>query len=190
MEAHANLFKSAAHVQGILKAAGFESIAIGGLAVAIWGEPRTTRDVDLKVLLNREQADRLLGSLPPDYRRLSPEPEDTLRRVGFLFVEDVNGIRIDLLLAETAFDAEAMTRGRQIEATPGETVAVCTPEDLIIYKIISTRSRDYDDVPGILKRQRGKLDHEYITSWLRQFEQALDDSTLIQSYQRMRNAKP
>ena len=187
MESLPNLFRIAARVQGVLKAAGVESIAIGGLAVAIWGEPRLTRDVDLKVLLKREQADRLLTSLPPEYRRLSPEPEDTLRRLGFLFVADATGIRVDLLLAETGFDVEAIARGRQVEATAGETVAVCTPEDLIIYKIISTRSRDHDDVPGILRRQR-TLDDDYITSWLLQFEQALDDSTLIRSYKRMRSA--
>ena len=142
MQADPNLFKSAANVQNILKAAGFESTVIGGLAVAIWGEPRTTRDVDLKVLLKREEADRLLVSLPPEFRRLSPTPEETLRRVGFLFIEDASGIRIDLLLAETSFDAGAVSRGRRIEATQGETIVVCTPEDLIIYKIISTRSRD------------------------------------------------
>ena len=188
MEPQANLFKIAARVQSVLREGGIESIIIGGLAVAIWGEPRTTRDVDLKVLLKREQADRLLASLPSEYSRLSSDPEDTLRRVGFLFIEDPSGIRIDLLLAETEFDAQAMTRGRPIEALPGETVAVCTPEDLIIYKIISTRSRDHDDLTGILRRQRGKLDDDYVTSWLHQFEQAFDDSTLIQSYQRMRSA--
>ena len=94
MEPQANLFKIAACVQSILRLGGIESIIIGGLAVAIWGEPRTTRDIDLKVLLKREQADRLLASLPPEYSRLSSDPEDTLRRVGFLFIEDPSGIRI------------------------------------------------------------------------------------------------
>jgi len=35
---------------------GVSSIVIGGMAVAAWGEPRVTRDVDLKVLLNRQDA--------------------------------------------------------------------------------------------------------------------------------------
>lgn len=188
METHPDLFKSASRLQGFLTAAGVESIVIGGLAVAIWGEPRATRDVDLKVFLSRDKAGSLLASLPAGFRCLSPEPEDTLRRLGFLFVEDASGIRIDLLLAETSFDARAMTRGQRIETTPGEPITVCTPEDLIVYKMISTRSRDQDDLRGVLKRQRGKLDDEYIASWLRQFEEALDDSTLVRSYKQMRSA--
>ena len=188
MKSQADLFEIAARMQSALKLAGIESIVIGGLAVAIWGEPRTTRDVDLKVLLTRGQADVLVSSLPAEYRRLSPEPEETLRRIGLLFVEDPSGIRIDLLLGETEFDARAISRRRNIETMPEEALDVCSPEDLIIYKIISTRSRDHDDVPGIIRRQRSELDDEYITSWLRQFEQAFDDSTLIDSYRRMRSA--
>jgi hypothetical protein len=123
--------------------------------------------------------------LPPEYRSLSDEPENILRRLGFLFVGDSSGMRFDLLLAETGFDAQAMQRGHRIEAMPGEVITVCSPEDLIVYKIISTRSRDHDDVPGVIRRQRGKLDSDYILSWLRQFELALDDSTLIKSFEQM-----
>ena len=55
---------------------------------------------------------------------------------------------------------------------------VCTAEDLIVYKLLSTRPRDYEDAVGIVARQRGRLDVEYVRSWLGQFEQALDDSEL------------
>ena len=131
MESQADLFEIAARMQSALKAASIESIVIGGLAVAIWGEPRTTRDVDFKVLLTRGQADLLLRGLPAEYRRLSPEPEETLRRTGLLFVEDLSGIRIDLLLGETEFDARAISRSRKIGAMQEEALDVCSPEDLI-----------------------------------------------------------
>ena len=39
-------------------------MVIGGLAVAIWGEPRATRDADIKVQLTRRAAPRLLACLP------------------------------------------------------------------------------------------------------------------------------
>lgn len=185
METYPNLAKSAALAQRALSDAGIESIVIGGLAVAIWGEPRLTRDVDLKVLLQRDRAQLLVKALSARFRCLADQPEETLRRVGFLFVQDAAGIRIDLLLAETGFDVEALSRKRQIEMM-GEQIAVCTPEDLIIYKMISTRPRDHDDVLGVIRRQDDKLDADYITSWLYQFEQALDDSTLVATYWKMR----
>src|SRR5438105_10145805 len=128
METQSNLLESAARVQRALNDAGIESIVIGGLAVAIWGEPRVTRDVDLKVLLQRDRAEALLTALPEGFRSLADQPEVTLRRLGFLFVQDVAGIRIDLLLAETDFDVQALARKRQVEMM-AEVINVCTPED-------------------------------------------------------------
>ena len=186
METYPNLLKGAALAQRALSDAGIDSMVIGGLAVAIWGDPRVTRDVDLKVLLQRDRAEQLVRALPQGFRCLADQPEETLRRVGFLFVQDAGGIRIDFLLAETAFDVEALSRKRQIEMTD-EMIAVCTAEDLIVYKMISTRPRDHDDARGVIRRQQDKLDNEYLTSWLLQFEQALDDSTLVTSYRQMRN---
>ncbi len=46
-----DLFRSIQALQKRLGAAGIPSIVIGGVAVAAWGDPRVTRDVDLKVLL-------------------------------------------------------------------------------------------------------------------------------------------
>ena len=188
METYPNLVKSAALAQLALSDAGIDSIVIGGLAVAIWGEPRLTRDVDLKVLLQRDRAQLLVKALPAGFRCLADQPEETLRRVGFLFVQDAAGIRIDFLLAETGFDVEALSRKSQIEMM-GEHIAVCTAEDLIVYKLISTRPRDHDDVLGVVRRQQDKLDDDYVTSWLSQFEQALDDSTLVTSYRQMRHTE-
>ncbi|HWN99019.1 MAG TPA: nucleotidyltransferase [Blastocatellia bacterium] len=188
METYPNLVKSAALAQLALSNAGIDSIVIGGLAVAIWGEPRLTRDVDLKVLLRRDQAEQLVKALPRGFRCLADQPEATLRRIGFLFVQDTAGIRVDFLMADTGFDVEAVSRKRKVEMI-AERIAVCTPEDLIVYKMVSTRPRDHDDVRGVIRRQQDRLDDDYVTSWLRQFEQALDDSTLVSSYRRMRNAE-
>ncbi len=188
MENHPNLLKSAARAQLALSEGGIDSIVIGGLAVAIWGEPRLTRDVDVKVLLERARAEQLVKALPQGFRCLADNPEATLRRVGFLFAQDASGIRIDFLLADTAFDVEALSRKHQVEMM-AERIEVCTPEDLIVYKMISTRPRDHEDVLGVIRRQQDRLDDEYITSWLRQFEQALDDSTLVSSYREMRSAE-
>lgn len=77
-------------------------------------------------------------------------------------------------------------RGRAIELESGVMAQICTAEDLIVYKIISTRSQDHVDVESIIRRQGDALDDRYVLKWLRLFEQALDDSTLISNYQRLR----
>ncbi len=73
-----------------------------------------------------------------------------------------------------------------VEIRPGQQVRVCTAEDLTIYKMISRRTKDRADVEGIIQRQGDKLDDRYIEKWLRQFEQAFDDSTLRKEYCRLR----
>lgn len=181
-----DLVRSAKDLQERLQKSGIPSMVIGGLAVAMWGEPRLTRDADLKVLLGREDARRLIDMLTPDYQLLADAPEPTLQRFGFIFTKDVTGVRLDILLAETSFDAQAIERRKTVEIEPGLSIFVTTPEDLIIYKMISTRPRDREDAVGVMRRQKNTLDDAYVVSWLSQFEQALADSTLISEYRRMR----
>lgn len=182
-----NLFESLVSLQERLHRSGISSAVIGGVAVGVWGEPRVTRDVDVKVLLGRDDAPRLLEILAPDYIALQSDPLQTCR-TGILFVQDELGTRLDLLLSDTEFDAEAIGQAMPIELEHGLIAHVCSPENLIIYKLISTRSRDHEDAASVVRRQGEALDDEYVLEWLRKFEQALDDSTLIEEYRYMRRS--
>lgn len=180
-----NLYESVAALQKTLLEAELESMVIGGLAVMAWGEPRLTRDADLKILIRREEASKLLAALPAGFQLHSENPLETLQQYGFLFTHDLSGVRIDLMLTDMGFDEIAIGRRQEKEMATGVSVSVCSPEDLIIYKLLSTRPRDHEDATGIIKRQIKTLDHNYIEDWLRQFELAVDDSTLIDTYKRM-----
>ncbi|MBM4457911.1 MAG: nucleotidyltransferase family protein [Chloroflexi bacterium] len=181
-----NLYTAIQKLQERLSDAGIPSVVIGGVAVAIWGDPRVTRDADLKTLLERKDADRLLAVLTPHYVSLLPDPHEALRRQAMVFVQDADGIRLDLLLADTPYDVIAIRRGCDVEVQSGVTLKVCSPEDLVIYKLLSPRPRDYEDVRGVVRRQGQALDDAYVLHWLRQFELALDDSTLVATYRRIR----
>lgn len=181
-----NLLEAVASLQERLQRAGIPSAVIGGLALSIWGEPRATRDVDVRVLLGREEAARLVMLLADTYVPLADDPLETLQKMGFLFVQDPAGVRLDLLLADTEFDREVVRRARPIEVASDRVVYVCSAEDLLIYKLISTRPRDYEDAVSIIHRQGDSLDDQYVEHWLRQFERALDDSTLLAEYRRLR----
>ncbi len=49
-----SLFHSIHALQKLLNEASIASVVIGGVAVSVWGEPRVTRDVDLKILRYKE----------------------------------------------------------------------------------------------------------------------------------------
>ena len=66
----ANLFESLVSLQALLNRAGISSAVIGGVAEGVRGEPRVTRDVDVKVLLGRDDARRLVEILKSTYTAL------------------------------------------------------------------------------------------------------------------------
>jgi hypothetical protein len=128
----------------------------------------------------------LLEIIKSDYTALQSEPLQALSRTGILFVRDRLGTRIDLLLSDTVFDREVVERAVSVEVEPGSTIIVCRPEDLVIYKLISTRLRDHEDAAGVIRRQGRTLDDRYVLDWLKQFELALDDSTLVEEFEKLR----
>ena len=171
-------------VQGRLDHAGIASAVIGGLAVAVWGEPRLTRDVDFKVLARRKDVERLLKELGPGFQPAHDEALEFARQNGILFVIGPEGVRVDLLLADTYFDEAVIARAVEAEIQPGVLVRLCTPEDLIIYKLMSLRPRDQADALSVVQRLPD-LDRAYIEEWLQQFELAFDDSTLVGTFRAM-----
>lgn len=184
-----DLFQSAAHLQEFLQGHSIDSMVIGGIAVALYGEPRLTQDVDVKVLLEREKASYLIELLKPKWNFLTPKPKETLQRLGFVFLKDTQGLRLDVLLAETPYDQEAIKRSKLIKINPKTSIKVCSPEDLILYKMISTRAKDREDVKGIYLKQKDLLDSQYILKSLKEFEQALDDSTLVEEFKILSDSK-
>jgi hypothetical protein len=181
------LAESLLKLQELLAEAGIPSAAIGGVATGVWGEPRLTRDVDLKILLTRESRQQLLDLLATDYLPLYPNPDEQLRRNGVMFVRDSFGTRIDLLLADTDYDDSLIARAREIELLPGRKGRVCSPEDLVVLKLIASRPIDMKDAESVIQRQGEKLGETYILEWLTKFEKMLDDSTFLREYTRMRD---
>ena len=170
--------------QNLLEKKGIPSMAIGGSAVGVWGEPRITRDIEMKVLVHREDRARLLAVLQA-FTPLDENPDDSFRRLALAFFHDSNGVRIDVLLADTVFDETAIERARVVTLFKGKTIRVCTAEDLVVYKMLSTRLKDRADVESVIQKQGESLDNDYIEGWLAQFEEALADSTLVQEFRKV-----
>ncbi len=176
------LLQTLSLAQARLDAAGIGNVLIGGLAVAAYGRPRLTDDVDLKVEATHRDVPHLIGLLQPDFQPVENAVEHA-RTIGVLFLEGPGGVRLGLLLADLGFDEQAFRRARMVELVPGVHARLCSPEDLILYKMITTPSRDREDVRSVVVEQGVELDRDYVEQWLAMFEQALDDSTLDLAFQ-------
>ena len=167
-----------------LDESGIRNVLIGGLAVAAWGRPRLTDDVDLKIDATRRDLHKLIDLLQPEFQPVDQAIEHA-QSIGVLFLEGPGGVRLDLLLADLGFDEQAFNRARVTELVPGVRARLCSPEDLILYKMITTRERDREDVRSVIVGQGEDLDRDYVEHWLALFEQALDDSTLIEAFRHL-----
>ena len=160
-------------------------MVIGGLANAVWGEVRMTRDADFKVSTDL---------LPSDFRRLvlnhfaerqTGLPQH-LRSSFVIHIWALPDMAVDLLMS--VFDYERQAIARAVDATiEGIPARVCTAEDLIIHKGIANRTQDWMDIEGVLLRQGNKLDVAYVRDWLTQFAEALEKPELLTRFNELYN---
>jgi hypothetical protein len=138
---------------------------IGGIAVALHGEPRHTMDVDAVIDVTLERAVALLHVLEgSSFEPLFPDAAAVVRASCILPLRHrATGVTVDLAVGLSGFEQQLIARARRLPAG-GATVPVATAEDLIVLKLIAGRPRDVDDVRGIVSKQADTLDWNYLSA--------------------------
>jgi len=153
---------------------------IGGLTISIWGEMRVTHDADFKVAIDMPLADFRKLVLEHFPARSTNIPPHKLSPYVIHFWASPN-VAADILVSIFDYEKKAIERAVNAQVL-GVPVRVCTAEDFIIHKVIANRGKDWDDIEGILVRQRGKLDLAYIRNWLSQFAEALESPEILSRF--------
>lgn len=151
-----------------------ESIAYmltGSLASTLYGEPRSTVDVDLVVVLDAAALGALLSALPEDRYYVSEDAaRDALKRQGQFNVIDLEtGWKVDLILRKRRpFSLEEFGRRVRREVL-GVEIDLVSVEDSILSKLEWARrggsERQLRDVRAMVMLQRDRLDVAYIERW-------------------------
>ncbi len=164
-------------ITAILTDLAIPHMLVGGLALAAWGEARTTLDVDVTLWVGADVS----GAVAAIGRRVSCSTADPLAFVAKTAVFPAvskNGTRVDLIFAAFPFEKEMIDRA--VEKTLGAAmIRVATVEDLILLKSVSLRPKDQADVSALLSRFQSQLDRAYLTRRLQEFAQALDRPDLL-----------
>lgn len=170
-------------VARFLEEARIPYTVIGGVANLFWGVPRTTLDVDVTVWVEEEGIPSLIQRLAGPFRLLPDHPAEFVRETRVLPMETKQGFRADVIFGVLPFEEAAIRRAR-VMSVAGQAVRICSPEDLIIYKIVSDRLRDREDVAGVIRRQGAGLDRSYLDPLIKRLAADMGRPDLLEFYRR------
>lgn len=149
-------------------------VVTGSFALAIWGRPRYTADIDIVIQLLPHKLDELADSLlgvDKDVYLDQDAMREALERHGeFNFIHPASGLKVDFwVLKHEPYASEQIKRSR-IKKIDGQGVRFISAEDLILSKLVWYKStyseRQLEDIKSVLK-MRKRLNLGYIKKWAR-----------------------
>lgn len=152
---------------------------IGGIAVAVRGEPRATLDVDAVLKCDVERALALLQTLHSAPVAPFFDGVEEIVRTGLLLPLEHKdtGIRIDLSIGMSGFDQQVVANASSW-SIDGQNIPVASAEYLVVMKQLAARPRDLDDIEGILTRQGARFDWPLTLRLAEELSEAVDDDVV------------
>jgi len=142
---------------------------IGGIANTLYGNPRQTFDIDIKISLDIEnQLENFLDQIKR-IARIIPEAPHAFIKETFVLPIEIKKVRIDLIFANLPFEIEAIQRSQEVDFL-GVKIRVCTVEDFIIQKVVSTRKKDWGDIETVILVQKENIDWPFLLKHCEEFE--------------------
>ena len=156
------VFRAAAELQAFCESKAWRFCFIGGIALLRWGEPRETIDADLTLLTGFGDEERFVTPL---LKQFAPRIENAAqfaldRRV--LLLRAKSGVGLDIALGGLPVEESAVARSSLFGFSDEANLRICSAEDLIVLKAFAARPKDWVDIEGVIIRQTGRLDWDYV----------------------------
>ena len=158
-----------------LEERGVRYLVVGGLAVVVVGEPRTTADADAIVFVSPDEAHALIrGAASAGFELDEHVERERLARTGTMRFR-TGKFQFDLITASLPFEDQALTRASW-HTLLGMRLPFPSPEDLILFKILAGRDKALLDATGVARRNRDHLDVAYLERTLLPICEAAEDT--------------
>lgn len=150
-----------------LEAAHIPFMLTGSFAMAYYGQPRMTRDLDLVVSMVEGNIDGIVALLSPDFYVDADDVRSAIRSQRlFNLMHHATGIKVDLIVRKSAeYRQVEFARRRPIEVSDVKTWIV-SREDLILSKLVWAKEANSElqrrDVKNLLD---DTVDREYLDHW-------------------------
>ena len=161
-------------------------MVIGGMARSLYGIPRQTFDVDVKIVFETdEDAERFVHEIPKTWYPVPEDPVQFMKETLVLPVK-AGGITVNFVRAMLPYEKEAVERSL-VKAVGRTKIQVVTPEDLIVQKAVSTRLKDWSDIVDIVRKFGKELDWELIVIHASDLSKHLDRPEILKRIIRLRD---
>jgi hypothetical protein len=138
----------------------------GAIALAYYATPRATIDIDVNVFVPVDHGAEVFELLETLGTGRVGEPERTaLKRDGQVRVW-WEATPVDLFFAYDALHASCFDRRRRVPFGGTDTIHVLAAEDLVVFKVIFDRDKDWRDIAELVYAMAGQLDTDYTIRWL------------------------
>lgn len=155
-------------VHETLTLAGFDHAVGGALALAQHvRDPRGTSDIDLNVTADPAHPERLLAGLPPEVE-VHARADAELRNTGQtrLWWRDGTMTPLDIFLPQhETFHRRAVERAGLVDIL-GVEIKALTATDLMVFKLLYSRTKDWADIESLLASGAG--DPDEAAAWVRE----------------------
>ncbi len=152
-------------------------LVVGGYAVIEHTEPRYTKDIDLWISADRENAERVYAALQKFGAPLDSVTVEDFTNSELVYHMGRPPARVDILMGLSGLDFETCWRSR-VESMYGEVATqFISAQDLITNKRIAGRPQDLMDVENLLLAEKRNLRREQLA-----MEQAIEEPE--QKYER------
>ncbi len=164
----------------LLQQKDVQGMIIGGLAASLLGRPRFTNDIDLIILDLDDRIPEFIQKLKNFgiEPRISDVEKFAVESRMLLLRHIESGINIDISMGVLPFERQAVQR-RHVETAYGLEIVLPAPEDLIVFKSISQRPVDIEDIKAIVARHPD-INVKLVLSTVREFADLLEMPKLYQ----------
>jgi len=173
------VLQAAAELQNVCQSQGWQFCFIGGVALQRWGEPRETVDVDISLFARFGQEHEFSEVLLRHFEPRISNAAEFAQQQRVLLLRSSKGVGVDVALAGLPYEELMIQRSSYFDYPLGLSLRICSAEDLIVLKAFAGRSRDWADIEGVIVRQRGNLDWQYIREHLRPLAELKEASEII-----------
>lgn len=149
----------------------------GALALAYYGTPRGTQDIDVNVFVGANEAERVLAVLAKlGVRTGGARERAQIRERGQVRLRWAR-TPVDLFFAYDPLHQSCLERMRTVPFGAGAAIPILSGEDLVVFKALFDRPKDWSDIGEVLYALGPRFDAAYALDWLRRIL-AADDARL------------